>query len=81
MYEPTRNRCQSAPQDRRFLITAAVALTLGIGFVLAAQSSGRADQFADPSDKERRPMWVPGEDIPMVTYLGAEFDVLPAPPR
>ncbi len=76
-YLPTRNR----PHRRHLLVTVAVTLALGAGFVLAAQSSGRADRLADPTDRELRPMWVPGDDVPMLTYLGAGADLPPAPPR
>ena len=67
--------------NRHFLTKVVVATVLGAGFVLAAQSSGRADRLADPTDRERRPMWVPGDDIPMVTYLDTAMNVLPTPPR
>ena len=67
--------------NRHFLTKVVVATVLGAGFVLAAQSSGRADRLADPTDRERRPMWVPGDDIPMATYLDAGIEVLQAPPR
>lgn len=77
MKTSTRNR----PTKRHLLLTMAVAWALGTGLVLAAQDSGRAERFADPSDRERRPLWVPGEDIPMAIYLRSEVNVPLAPPR
>ena len=56
------------------------ALILGAGLVLAAQGSGRADQSATPTEKERYPAWTPGTNVPMASYV--EVDRLPlAPPR
>lgn len=65
---------------RQFVTVTGSALILGAGLVLAAQGPGRADQSADPSDRERYPMWVPGTDIPMATYIRPD-DLPSAPPR
>jgi hypothetical protein len=55
-------------------------LVLGAGLVLAAQGSGRTDQSANMTDRERAPMWVPGADVPMAVYI--RFEEPPAaPPR
>lgn len=65
---------------RQLVAVTWTALVLGAGLVLAAQGSGRADPSVDPTDRERYPMWVPGTDVPMATYL--ESNSLPsAPPR
>ena len=78
-------RSVGRPAKKRWWMTAAVALALAAGMVLAAQQSGRADRFADPSDRELHPQWVPGSDVPMAVYLGANLAadaaVSPAPPR
>lgn len=54
---------------------------LGAGLVLAAQDSGRADRYAVPTDRERVPTWIPGSDIPMMTYLGGGKELPLLPPR
>ncbi len=64
---------------RQLVAVTCTALILGAGLVLAAQGSGRADQSAAPTDRERYPMWVPGSEIPMATYI-EEQDRLPLPP-
>lgn len=64
--------------DRRYrqlLLMAATALTLGAGIVLAAQ-----DFDFDRGSSGQRSAWVPGTDVPMLTYLG-DRNSLPAPPR
>lgn len=65
---------------REIVALTCTALVLGAGLVLAAQGSGRADMSAQPTDRERYPMWVPGTDVPMAAYI--ESNRLPsAPPR
>jgi len=57
------------------------ALILGAGLVLAAQGPGRADQSAVPTDLQRYPVWVPGTNVPMSTYIEADDRLQFAPPR
>ncbi len=66
---------------RKLLVVWTSALVLGAGLVLAAQGPGRDELAAAPSDLERRPLWVPGGDIPMAAYLEHQHDQLLAPPR
>lgn len=66
---------------RQLMAVTCAALVLGAGLVLAAQGPGRADQSVRVTDKERYPVWVPGADVPMSTYIDAENRLPLAPPR
>lgn len=66
---------------RQLTAVTCAALIMGAGLVLAAQGPGRADQSATVSDRERHPVWVPGTDVPMSTYIDAEESLPLAPPR
>ncbi|NJO12415.1 MAG: hypothetical protein HC872_01900 [Gammaproteobacteria bacterium] len=65
---------------RQLVAVTCTALVLGAGLVLAGQGTGRADQSIIPTERERRPMWTPGSDVPMSVYVEVEQQ-LPAPPR
>lgn len=67
-------------QPRRLVAVVATAAMLTAGLLLAAQESGRADRISSPTDRERQPLWAPGSDVPMVTYLSSTTDLI-APPR
>jgi hypothetical protein len=64
----------------RFLVWS-TAFVLGVGMVLAAQGTGRAEVGAAPADEVRPTLWVPGSNVPMAAYLRSQHENSPAPPR
>jgi hypothetical protein len=64
----------------RFLVWGS-ALVMGVGLVLAAQGTGRAEMSAAPADEALQSLWVPGSNVPMAAYLRSQHDQLLAPPR
>ena len=65
---------------RQVALVSATALVFGAGLVLAA-TSGHSELSARPTALELQPLWVPGGEVPMSTYLHSERHALPAPPR
>jgi hypothetical protein len=66
---------------RHVLMATTTTLVLVAGLVVAAQTTGRAELSSQPTTLERHPLWVPGSDVPMATYLQSDDASLPAPPR
>ena len=65
---------------RQVALASATALVFGAGLVLAA-TSGHSELSTRPTALERQPLWVPGGEVPMSTYLHSEHHALLAPPR
>ena len=65
---------------RQVALVSATALVFGAGLVLAA-TSGHSELSTRPTALELQPLWVPGGEVPMSTYLQSEHHALPAPPR
>jgi hypothetical protein len=65
---------------RQVALLSATALVFGAGLVLAA-TSGRSELSTRPTVLERQPLWMPGGEVPMSTYLRPERAALSVPPR
>lgn len=66
---------------RHVVLATATGLVLAASLVVAAQTSGQSELSSRPTTLERQPLWVPGSDVPMATYLQSRRDALPVPPR